>query len=388
VADSGKRQEDGGARPALRPGLLMGRPFGIPVYVSPTWFLVAVVITLMFEGPASTRFDRPFSYLVAFTYAVLLYASVLVHELSHSVVARMFGLPVRAITLHILGGVSEIEREPRTPGREFVIAFAGPALSAVLAGAGYLAYVFLPLSPVAELLVEALTFANLVVAIFNLLPGLPLDGGRMIRAAVWKVTGRTRTGTFVAGWVGRAVAIGVLIMGALAATYRSPDDSSTNAGGWLSIIWAALVASFIWMGASAAIRTERLRDRIPMLQARRLARRATQVTAGLPLAEAIRRANEEGAGAIVIVDHDGRPTGLVNEQAVLATPEGRRPWVEVGALSRSIEPELALSADLSGEELIIAMRQAPASEYLLVEPTGQVYGVLSVTDVDRAFAGA
>jgi Zn-dependent protease/CBS domain-containing protein len=366
----------------------MGRPFGIPVYVSPTWFLVAIVITLMFEGPASTQVERPFSYFVAFTYAVLLYASVLVHELSHSVVARMFGLPVRAITLHILGGVSEIEREPRTPGREFLIAFAGPALSAVLAGAGYLAYVFLPLSPVAELLVEALTFANLVVAIFNLLPGLPLDGGRMIRAAVWKVSGRTRTGTLVAGWVGRAVAIGVLIMGAVAATYRPPGDSSTGASGWLSIIWAALVASFIWMGASAAIRTERLRDRIPMLQARRLARRATQVTAGLPLAEAIRRANEEGAGALVIVDHEGRPTGLVNEQAVLATPESRRPWVEVGHLSRSIEPEMALSADLVGEELIIAMRRAPATEYLLLEPTGQVYGVLSVTDVDRAFAGA
>ena len=374
-------------RPA-RPGLLMGRPFGIPVYVSPTWFLVAIVITIMFEGPASTRVDPPFSYLVAFTYAVLLYASVLVHELSHSVVARLFGLPVRAITLHILGGVSEIEREPRTPGREFLIAFAGPALSAALAGAGYLAYALVPLSPVAELLVEALTFANLVVALFNLLPGLPLDGGRMIRAAVWKVSGRSRTGTLVAGWVGRAVAIGVLLMGALAATYRTSADSSVDANGWLSLVWAALVASFIWMGASAAIRAERLRERIPLLQARRLARRATQVTATLPLAEAIRRANEEGAGALVIVDHDGRPTGLVSEQAVLATPENRRPWVEVGDLSRSIGPELSLPADLAGEDLILAIRRAPASEYLLVEPGGQVYGVLSVTDIDRAFAGA
>jgi Zn-dependent protease/CBS domain-containing protein len=365
----------------------MGRPFGIPVYVSPSWFIVAVVITFMFERPASTQVDPPASYLVAFTYAVLLYASVLVHELSHSVVARLFGLPVRAITLHILGGVSEIEREPHTPGREFLIAFAGPAVSAVLAGAGYLAYILVPLPPVAELLVEALTVANLVVAVFNMLPGLPLDGGRIIRAAVWKVSGRLRIGTLVAGWVGRAVAIGVLLLGAFAATYSATDSSSIDGGGWLSVIWAALVASFIWVGASAAIRTERVRDRIPLLQARRLARRATQVTAGLPLAEAIRRANEAGAGAIVIVDHEGHPTGLVNERAVLATPEGRRPWIEVGDLSRSLEPELTLPADLSGEELIIAIRRAPASEYLLIEPTGQVFGVLSVTDIDRAFAG-
>jgi Zn-dependent protease/CBS domain-containing protein len=362
----------------------MGRPFGIPVYISPSWFLVAIVITLMFEGPAATRVDRPVSYLVAFTYAVLLYASVLVHELSHSVVARLFGLPVRAITLHILGGVSEIEREPRTPGREFLIAFAGPALSAVLAGVGYAAYSLLPLPPVAALLVEALTFANLIVALFNLLPGLPLDGGRMIRAAVWKVSGHTRTGTIVAGWVGRIVAIGVLVLGAIAATYRT---SEIDSNGWLSVIWAALVASFIWMGASAAIRAERLRDRIPLLQARRLARRATQVTAGTPLAEAIRRANEDRSGAIVIVDHDGRPTGLVNEQAVLATPENRRPWVEVGDLSRSLQPELMLPADLSGEDLIVAIRRAPASEYLLIEQGGQVFGVLSVADLDRAFAG-
>ncbi|WP_315987573.1 M50 family metallopeptidase [Actinomadura sp. HBU206391] len=365
-----------------RPGLLMGRLFGIPVYVSPTWFIVAVVITWIFEEPASRVVDRPASYLVAFTYAVLLYASVFVHELSHSVVARLFGLPVRAITLHILGGVSEIEREPRSPGREFLIAFAGPLLSLVLGAVGLLT-LLATLPDVARLLVEAVTFANFAVAVFNLLPGLPLDGGRMIRAAIWKVTGQPRTGTIVAGWVGRAVAVLVLVAGAFAATYRADDLGF----GWVSLIWSALIASFIWVGATQAIRTERVRDRIPLLQARRLARRATLVTAGVPLAEAVRRAHEEGSGAIVIVDHDGRPTGLVSEQAVLATPQNRRPWIEVGDLSRGLEPGLELPADLSGEDLVVAIRKAPATEYLLVEPTGRVYGVLAVSDLDRAFAG-
>ncbi|MBC6462658.1 M50 family metallopeptidase [Actinomadura sp. HBU206391] len=360
----------------------MGRLFGIPVYVSPTWFIVAVVITWIFEEPASRVVDRPASYLVAFTYAVLLYASVFVHELSHSVVARLFGLPVRAITLHILGGVSEIEREPRSPGREFLIAFAGPLLSLVLGAVGLLT-LLATLPDVARLLVEAVTFANFAVAVFNLLPGLPLDGGRMIRAAIWKVTGQPRTGTIVAGWVGRAVAVLVLVAGAFAATYRADDLGF----GWVSLIWSALIASFIWVGATQAIRTERVRDRIPLLQARRLARRATLVTAGVPLAEAVRRAHEEGSGAIVIVDHDGRPTGLVSEQAVLATPQNRRPWIEVGDLSRGLEPGLELPADLSGEDLVVAIRKAPATEYLLVEPTGRVYGVLAVSDLDRAFAG-
>jgi Zn-dependent protease/CBS domain-containing protein len=362
----------------------MGRVLGIPVYVSPTWFIVAIVITWMFERPASEVVDRPLSYLVAFTYAVLLYASVFVHELSHSAVARLFGLPVRAITLHILGGVSEIEREPRTPGREFLVAFAGPLLSLVLAGTGMLTELLVPLPPVARLLVRAVTLANLVVAVFNLLPGLPLDGGRMIRAVVWKLTGRPRTGTVVAGWVGRALAVLVLVAGAFAASHREAGLGF----GWLSLIWSALIASFIWVGASQAIRAEVLRDRIPLLHARRLARRATLVTAGVPLAEAVRRAHAEGAGALVIVDHEGRPTGLVSEQAVLATPENRRPWVEVGDLSRGLNPGLRLSADLSGEELMAAIRTAPATEYLLLEPTGRVYGVLTVSDIERAFATA
>jgi Zn-dependent protease/CBS domain-containing protein len=361
----------------------MGRVFGIPVYVSPTWFIVAIVITWIFEAPASTVVDRPASYLVAFTYAVLLYGSVFVHELSHSVVARLFGLPVRAITLHILGGVSEIEREPRTPGREFLVAFAGPFLSLLLAGAGFLAGAVLPLPPVARLLVEAVTLANFVVAVFNLLPGLPLDGGRIIRAGIWKLTGRPRTGTVVAGWVGRMVAVLVLVAGVFAAAYRADDLGF----GWLSLIWSALIASFIWVGATQAIRMERVRDRIPLLNARRLARRATLVTADLPLAEAIRRAQGDASGAIVIIDHDGRPTGLVSEQAVLATPENRRPWITVGELSRGLAPELSLPVDLSGEDLIEALRRAPATEYLLVEPAGQVYGVLATSDVDRAFAG-
>ncbi|MES9540074.1 MULTISPECIES: site-2 protease family protein [unclassified Actinomadura] len=369
---------------AGRPGLLMGRPFGVPVYVSPSWFLVAVLVTVMFEGQVDGVVSRPLSYLVAFTYAVLLYGSVFVHELSHAVTARAFGLPVRSVTLHILGGETSIEREAPTPGREFLIAFAGPLVNLVLAGLGLLAHAVLPMPDVALLLVEALTFANLLVGLFNLLPGLPLDGGRLVRAVVWKVTGRSRNGAVFAGWVGRGVAIACLFAGAYLATYNTGEGGGI---GWLALLWSALVASFIWVGATQSIRAERVRDRIPLLSARRLARRATLVTADVPLAEAVRRAREDHAGAIVIADHDGRPLGLVSEKAVTATPEHRRPWVSAGDLSRGIDDGLTLPADLSGEELVEALRKAPASEYLLVEPDGRVYGVLAVADVDRAFAG-
>ncbi len=365
-------------------GLLIGSPFGIPVYVSPSWFVVALIITVMFGGtiPRDVAVP-PMSYLVAFVYAVLLYASVFVHELSHALTARFFRMPVRAVTIHILGGDTQIDRESPTPGREFLIAFAGPLVNLLLALAGVAVHALVPLSPVGRLLVEALTFANLAVGVFNLLPGTPLDGGRLVRAVIWKLTGQPRTGTIVVAWIGRAVAILVLAAGTLlAGRYEG------GSGNWLfTVLWAAMIAGFMWIGAGQTLRDVKVRDRIPLLHARRLARPATLVTATTPLSEAIRRANEAGAGALVIVDYDGHPTGLVSEHAVLATPQQRRPWIEVGDLARGLEPDLTLPADLAGEDLVVAVRRAPASEYLLVEPDGHIYGVLAAEDVNRAFAG-
>nr|BFE80069.1 hypothetical protein GCM10020093_026700 [Planobispora longispora] len=192
------------------PGLRMGRPFGIPVYVSPTWFIVAAFITFSFQPVMQSRLPHlstEVSYLVALAFAVLLYASVLLHELAHCLVAKMYGLPVRRITLYLLGGVSEIEREPETPGREFMVAFAGPLLSLGLAGAGYATALFLDPQTVVGVLTFQLWAANLIVGIFNLLPGLPLDGGRMLRAGVWKITRSSGSGTIAAAWTGRGLAV-------------------------------------------------------------------------------------------------------------------------------------------------------------------------------------
>jgi CBS domain containing-hemolysin-like protein len=147
-----------------------------------------------------------------------------------------------------------------------------------------------------------------------------------------------------------------------------------------------VIASFLWSGASASIVSARVRRRLPSLRARTLARRTLAVPHDLPLAEAVRRAQEEQAGSIVVLDASGDPTGIVNEAAVLAVPEDRRPWLPVSAVSRTLEPGLTFPADISGEPLILAMQKAPATEYLLLDRDGSVYGVLVTEDVDRAFA--
>ncbi|HEX4814311.1 MAG TPA: site-2 protease family protein, partial [Nonomuraea sp.] len=350
-----------------------------------TWFLVAGFITVMF-GPQMQRMlphlGDTAAYAVAFVFAVLLYVSVLLHELAHSVLAKAYGLPVRRITLYLLGGVSEIEKEPPTPGKEFAIAAAGPALSLGLAGLGLAADVYLVNDGgIAEALTWQLWVANLIVGVFNLLPGLPLDGGRMLRAGVWKLVGNPGSGTVVAAWGGRVLAV-LLVAFPVATAFTGGRELD-----FTELVWPLVLASFIWIGASQSLRVAKIRARIPQVNARALARRAIPVTGETPLAEALRRAAESGAGALVVVDHDGNPLAIVHEAAVQATPEHRRPWVDVGSLAKSLEPTMVLAADLTGEPLIEAMRAAPGSEYLLVERGGEIYGVLATADVNRVFTG-
>jgi Zn-dependent protease/CBS domain-containing protein len=363
------------------PGIVIARPFGIPVYISPYWFLIAGVFIFIYANELADTLQGVTRYAVAAAFVVLLYVSVLLHELSHSVVARGYGLPVRRILLYPLGGLSEIEREPETPGREFLVSAAGPVLSLVLAACGYgLTYVVTP-GTITGTLVAQLIWANLVVGVFNLLPGLPLDGGRMLRAVIWKLTGRPGTSTIAAAWAGRVIAVGMFVL------VLVPAVHSRIGGDMVTVIWLAVIAAFMWTGAGQAIRATRFRERLPALQARRLARKAVSVAADTPLAEAIRRADESQARAVVVVDHDDKPIAIVNETAVMATPPQRRPWIEAGAVARMLEPSMILPADLSGMALLDAIRRAPATEYLLVEPSGQVYGVLAAQDVDHAFAG-
>jgi Zn-dependent protease/CBS domain-containing protein len=359
-------------------GLVVARPFGIPVYVSPYWFVIAGVFVIINADYLSATISGYTRYIVAAAFVVLLYLSVLVHELSHSVVARGYGLPVRRILLYPLGGVSEIEREAPTPGREFAVAGAGPALSLLLGVIGWGVAQLVPYG-VTGLVIRELMVANFIVGAFNLLPGLPLDGGRMLRAVIWKFTKRPTSATIAAAWAGRGIAVALLAIPFF--------FSGLVGGGFVSMIWVLAIAAFMWTGATQSIKATRFRERLPTLQARRLARKAISVPASTPLSEAIRQADAAGARAVVVVDHDSKPIAILNEAAVTATPPQRRPWVDAGSMARTVDPGLILNADLQGMALLDAIRKSPATEYLLVESSGEVVGVLTTRDLDQVFAG-
>ncbi|WP_330451858.1 MULTISPECIES: site-2 protease family protein [unclassified Streptomyces] len=374
-------------------GILMGRPFGVPVYVAPSWFLVAALITWVFGG----QLDRVLPdlgaarYLVALFFAIAFYASVLVHELAHVIAALRYKLPVRRIQLQFFGGVSEIEKESETPGREFVLAFVGPLLSLVLGGLFYIPLRFVERGTVPAVLLGGLMISNLIVAAFNLLPGLPLDGGRMLRAVVWKITGKPMSGTVAAAWVGRALAVGTLVGLPLLTRSGSLGNDTGEISGMDTVtdaLLAAILAAIIWTGAGNSLRMARLREHLPDLRARSLTRRAVPVEAATPLSEALRRANEAGARALVVVDATGEPKALVRETAIVAVPEHRRPWVAVSGLAQDLTDGMRVPAELAGEALLDRLKASPATEYLVVEETGEIYGVLSTADVERAFVAA
>lgn len=373
--------------PARRnqPGTLrIGTLFGVDVFVRSSWLLVAVLIAYLL-APRIEEVQPglgALKYVAGVAFAVLLTLSLLLHEISHALMARRYGIAANSITLHFIGGVTAIESEPRTPREEAAISGIGPVTSLAI---GLLALALVPVIPdetLIELVVLLLAGSNILVGVLNLVPGLPLDGGHVMRSLIWKATGNQHRATVAAGWAGRGVA--VLALGSPVLLHLAGLQLTL-----IDFLIAAVLGWFLWASSSAAIASGRIRARLPVLRARALARRTLSVPSDLPLAEAVRRAQEQRAGSLVTVDAEGRPVGLVSEAAVAATPPERRPWVPTSTVARSLgtgpTARLVLPADIEGEALLRTMQATPAGEYLLVEPDGSVYGVLVTADVDAAF---
>lgn len=201
----------------MNANIKLGRIWGIPIGLSTSWFLIFGLVTLSL---ATNYFPREYPFLSTVVYVVLgvltsllFFGSVLAHELGHSFLALRNKIPVRSITLFIFGGVAQIEREPSSPGVELRVAIAGPLVSLMLSGLfGVLWLVSQDFAYIAAP-AEYLMRINLMLALFNLIPGFPLDGGRVLRAIVWKSTNNFYRATQVAGTTGQIVAFGFIGFG-------------------------------------------------------------------------------------------------------------------------------------------------------------------------------
>jgi Zn-dependent protease len=368
--------------PARREGIPLGRIAGIPVLLAYSWFVIAA-FTVIVYGPVLLERNPALgasAYTVAFAYAVLLLISVLVHELAHALTAKVYGWPTEKIVLNLWGGHTQFENFTATPGRSVLVALAGPAANFVLAGGAWLVLSVADLASVADILTNIFMWANLVIGIFNVLPGLPLDGGRLVESAVWKATGSQAKGTVAAGWAGRliVVALGYWFIARPLLAGETPEFSL--------LMITILVGGFLWMGASASIQQGTLRGRLHLVSAAALARPAVGVPATATV-EDILRLSPAGTPAVVVCGPDGRPQGVVDAAAVSAVPAVAAASTPVTAVSYALGAGAYVPESSKGQELIKYLAQVDGQEYAVVDHQGNVTGLLGQNAVVAAITG-
>lgn len=325
----------------MRKAIRIGRLFGIDLRIDSSWLFIFAVVTWSLTSvfgnwhPDWTKVTR---LVVAVIASLMFFASVLAHELAHALVARGYKLPVRDITLHMFGGVSNIERGPPTPGAELAIAIVGP-IASIAIGAAMLAATMLfagltgPLAVTAEnaqelaahmgpvtTLLMWLGPVNITVGLFNLVPGFPLDGGRVLRAAIWKATGDLHKATHAAATIGRGMGWAFIAAGAAMALGRRLPFFGT---GLASGLWLALIGMFL---RNAALQEEvgsEVTDLLEGVEVADLMRPiplfASHGMTAAPsddMRDALRRMAENGVRELAVVDERGSVIGMLFEQDI------------------------------------------------------------------------
>ncbi|WP_082553100.1 MULTISPECIES: site-2 protease family protein [unclassified Phycicoccus] len=356
-------------------GVRIARVAGIPVYVAPSWFLIAVVITAIVARPFLGT--RPLLGIgIGIAQALVLLVSVLVHEAAHAATARAFGMPVVRIVANLWGGHTSMEAGRTTPGRMALVAAAGPASNAVFAGLAWLA---LPSATgdVSGRILEGLVIINGSLAVLNILPGMPLDGGQVLECLVWKVTGDRNKGSVVAGWSGRVLAALVVLW-----FFVRPVATGQQIG--FSHIWSLFIASILWTGATESIRRGRALSTIGRLRLGSVMHPAIAVPETAHVAEL----PATPGGELVVVDAHGRPTAYVDSAHLSSVPPDARPHTPVSAVASQQHPGWVIEADPAGDVMpaVAALQEFQITVGAVVHQ-GRVVGVVHAADIGRALNG-
>jgi len=298
----------------------IGRIGGVDLLIRPSLLLMGAVLVFVFAPRFDGRSDSN-PYVLSTAFVLALYVSVLVHELAHVAIARYFRMRVHSVTLHLLGGETLIEGESRTPWQELATSIAGPVTSLLIGLVG-LEIESNTTGTMSDVL-YSIAYVNILVAIFNMLPGLPLDGGRVFRAIIWQVTGNEATGVRIASWIGRAAAVGVIGFAVL----NIGNDSQSS----FNLLIALLVAWFLWQGASEALGTADRTSRINSLVARDIGfpgatppPNAERLSVDLRGGDLLRAMADRPAEAYALTEADGSVFGVLTARAVDEAYRSRR----------------------------------------------------------------
>jgi Zn-dependent protease/CBS domain-containing protein len=354
----------------------LGRVAGVEIGVTWTWLLILVFFVVSLAAgvfPSSNPDLATATYIVmGVVAAVLFFVSVLLHELAHSVQARREGMQVSGITLWLLGGVSRFDGMFRSPGAEFRVAAAGPLVSLVIGVALVVLGKAISLPAAVDGVVTWLGLTNLVVLAFNLLPAFPLDGGRILRSALWRLRGNLGWATRVAGGVSR-------VLGALMVAFGLVTFLTYGPGG----LWLALIGWFVMSAGAAEARFAEMREDLAGLSVRdAMAAHPVTVPSELTVQEFFDGVFSEHRHAAYPVMRDGAVVGLVEARDLAAVPRASRASVQVGTQMQPLGPAVSVNEQDDLPEAFMKLLETDGRRALVLRDS-RLTGLLSLFDVER-----
>jgi Zn-dependent protease len=350
----------------------LGNLFGIPFYINPSWFLVLGLVTWSYGSILLTEFPQlagGISLLLGFVAAILLFASVLAHELGHSFVAISQGIQVKSITLFIFGGLATLEKESETPLQALLVAIAGPVVSLILFGIFAVISANLALSPPLTAIVSLLASINLVLALFNLIPGLPLDGGNVLKSIVWKITGNPNKGVIFAGRVGQIFGWLAVIIGVLAILGISPIGS----------FWTLLIGWFLLQNAGFAAQSATVQEQLSQYTAKDAIVPDSPIVAGdLTIREFV---NDYVIGKdrwkkFLVTDETGKLIGTIATEDLKQIPTSDWTEINIGELIQPLKDNQVVKGDTSLLEIVKSIETQQITELAVVGENNEALGLL------------
>ena len=346
----------------------IGNLFGIPFFVHPTWFFILGLVTLSY----SSQLGLVLGLIVALS----LFASVLAHELGHSFAAIRQGIEVKSITLFLFGGLANLAEESKTPSGAFWVAIAGPLVSFLLFGL----FTFISLGtalsgPLAGML-GLLAYTNLALGVFNLIPGLPLDGGNVLKALVWKITGNPFKGVIFAGRFGQFFGLLGIIFG-LAIVLRTQDISAG---------WYALIGWFLLQNAGRAVQYARLQDQLTNLKAEEAVNTNSPIV--LESISLRKLANDYVIGKdiwrkFLVIDEQGRLVGEMAIDDMRTVSTDLWPFTPVRDLTKPVDQTKVVSPNQSLLDVAKLIEQINVTELPVVQADGVLVGLLQKDSIAK-----
>lgn len=356
----------------------LGKLFGIPFQVSYTWFLIFGIVTFSLAYGQFPR-QHPFwpqstHIILGVITSLLFFASVIVHELAHGAVAKALGIPVKSITLFIFGGVAQIGSEAGRPVSELVMAGIGPFSSLVLAALFALVWMISePIHAPTAALSGWLASINLSLAVFNMVPGFPLDGGRVFRSILWWITGNYQRSTLIAIFVGQAIAY-LMIIGGIALVVANPRIL-------MSGIWIVLIGWFLERAAVSSRRQLRIRDYLQGYKARDLmAREFSPVQQGTTLEEIVERYVMPTRWRWPLVLDGNRLMGVLTLKGIRRFARSQWPSVNVEQAMTPVETLQKISPEDSALQVLERLDEDGVGHVLVVED-GRFLGIVAAEDI-------